>query len=181
MAVAFKINEYFDDLSMSLSGHKQPKKSNSDEQVVETETQAQTQTQLTPSQEPRKTDVKSELAMKTLEFQISYKNRMRKESQEKRSTPVKQYNSVVYVDNDGADKYLSNDMQNVLDTKKWKNLAACFQWKFITNYLDANNADQKTIAYFKSQFSKKALGDIEYDIKENAVVKLNREYNGKCW
>ena len=79
--------------------------------------------------------------------------------------------------------FLGKDIENILVKKKWKDLAACFKWKFIENYLATLNGSVEDSANDKvvisNAFKAKQLINVEYDIKTNTIVKLNYGFNGK--
>ena len=118
------------------------------------------------------TDVKSENAKKLIEYQIS----MRKKKLDEKKKVF--HNYAVCTSAEALQDFLVKDIDSVLVKKKWKDLGACFEWKFIEAYLASIGCPEDSDLISKA-FKAKQLPNVEYDIKTNSIVKLNYEFNGK--
>lgn len=118
------------------------------------------------------TDIKSEHAMKAIDFQISMRN---KKLNEKKKVF---YKYAMCTSADELQDFLGKDIDNLLVKKKWKDLGACFKWKFIENYLITLDFSDKDKMLISKAFKDKLLINVEYDIKTNTISKLNYEING---
>lgn len=87
-----------------------------------------------------------------------------------RRTPVQQPPMTV----DDCDRFIDAEMATRMTRTRWHHLDACFRWKKITEYLQAQHPEQDLdIEDLRHAFRTKKLDKVTYDIKTQTVLRLN--------
>jgi hypothetical protein len=73
---------------------------------------------------------------------------------------------------DDCDTFIDAEMGRRMKTTRWHNLDACFKWKKITEFVQAQHPGQD-MAAVRDAFRARRLDKVTYDMASQSVVRLN--------